>query len=47
MIAVMPEREIVIANVAHSIGRSQEQTSKLWEAISLIMEAAIRFDDGS
>ena len=48
MIAVMPAKQVVIANLAHSIERSPEQADKLWEAVSLVMETVSRRDsDGS
>ncbi|MGG6893717.1 serine hydrolase domain-containing protein [Rhizobium sp. BR 315] len=42
MIAVMPAKQVVIANLAQSIERSPEQEAKLWEAVSLVMEAVSR-----
>ncbi len=42
MIAVMPAEQVVIANVAQSIERSPEQNEKLWEGISLVMDAVSR-----
>lgn len=48
MIAVMPAKQVVIANVAQSIERSPEQVKKLWEAVSLVMEAvSLRGGEGS
>ncbi|NTI41411.1 serine hydrolase domain-containing protein [Rhizobium rhizogenes] len=45
MIAVMPAKQVVIANVAQSIERSPEQAAALWEGVSLVMEAVSRWDD--
>ncbi|WFU06302.1 serine hydrolase (plasmid) [Rhizobium sp. CB3171] len=39
MIAVMPEKEVVIAHVAQSRQRTAEESVKLWEFVSLVMEA--------
>lgn len=39
MIAVIPDMEIVISHLAQSVERSPEQMAKLWEFVSLIMEA--------
>lgn len=39
MIAVMPDKEIVITHLAQSIERSQEQINKLWAYVSLVLEA--------
>ncbi|KAA0694498.1 class C beta-lactamase-related serine hydrolase [Neorhizobium sp. P12A] len=39
MIAVMPEKEIVIVHLAQSIERSREQNEKLWAFVSLVLEA--------
>lgn len=47
MIAVMPAKQVVIANLAQSIERPPEQTAKLWEAVSLVMEAVSRMHGGS
>lgn len=39
MIAVMPEKEVVISHLAQSIERPPEQMVKLWEFVALVMEA--------
>lgn len=44
MIAIMPAMQVVIANVAESIESSPEGVEKLWEAMSLVMEAIFRRD---
>ncbi|WP_117195338.1 serine hydrolase domain-containing protein [Rhizobium terrae] len=45
MIAVMPEREIVIAHLAQSVERTPEQFRKLWEFVGLVMEAQAELPD--
>ncbi len=39
MIAVIPEKEVVISHLAQSIERPPEQMVKLWEFVALVMEA--------
>jgi CubicO group peptidase (beta-lactamase class C family) len=39
MIAVMPEKDMVIVHLAQTIERSREQNEKLWAFVSLVLEA--------
>ncbi len=45
MIAIMPTKQLVIANLAQSIERSPEQAENLWQGVALVMEAISRRND--